>query len=134
MDAERWAKIDRLLDQAMERPPERRADFLAAACAGDDQLRREVESLLEAHSHSEFFLSTSGLHLAARGLASERQESMVGKRLGVYQVISVLGIGGMGEVYLARDERLKRKLALKLLPRQFTEDPNRVRRVEREGR
>ncbi len=134
MDAERWAKIDRLLDQAMERPPERRADFLAAACAGDDQLRREVESLLEAHSHSESFLSTPALDLAARLLASERQASIVGKQLGAYQVISVLGVGGMGEVYLARDERLKRKLALKLLPRQFTQDTDRVRRFEREAR
>jgi Tol biopolymer transport system component len=133
MDAERWAKIDRLLDQAMELPPERRADFLAAACAGDDQLRREVESLLEAHSHSESFLNTPALDLAARLLAGERQASMVGKRLGAYQVISVLGVGGMGEVYLARDERLKRKLALKLLPRQFTQDKDRVRRFEREA-
>ncbi|HKS41353.1 MAG TPA: protein kinase [Blastocatellia bacterium] len=134
MDAERWAKIDNLLDQAMECPPERRADFLAAACAGDDQLRREVESLLEAHSHSESFLNTPALDMAARLLASERQASMVGKRLGAYQVISVLGVGGMGEVYLARDERLKRKLALKLLPRQFTRDTDRVRRFEREAR
>ncbi len=134
MDAERWVKIDHLLDQAMERPPERRADFLAEACAGDDELRREVESLLEAHSHSESFLSTPALDLAARFLASERQASMVGKRLGAYQVISVLGVGGMGEVYLARDERLKRKLALKLLPRQFTQDTDRVRRFEREAR
>src|ERR1044072_3243830 len=133
MDAERWAKIDNLLDQAMERPPEGRADFLAAACAGDDQLRREVESRLEAHSHSKSFLSTPALDLTARLLASERQASMVGKRLGAYQVVSVLGVGGMGEVYLARDERLKRKLALKLLPRQFTQDKDRVRRFEREA-
>ena len=134
MDAERWAKIDRLLDQAMERPPGARADFLAAACAGDDRLRREVESLLEAHSHSASFLSRPALDLAARRLAGERKPSLVGKRLGAYQVISVLGVGGMGEVYLARDERLKRKLALKLLPQQFTRDADRVRRFEREAR
>lgn len=134
MDAERWAKIDRLLDQAMECPPEARADFLAMACSGDDQLRREVESLLEAHSHSESFLSRPALDLAARHLAGEREPSLVGKQLGAYQVISVLGFGGMGEVYLARDERLNRKLALKLLPQQFTRDADRVRRFEREAR
>jgi len=134
MDAERWAKMDRLLDQVMNHPPETRADFLAAACAGDDQLRREVESLLEAHSQAESFLNTPALDLLARRLAGERQASLIGKRLGAYQVISVIGFGGMGEVYLARDERLSRKLALKLLPQQFTRDPERVRRFEREAR
>ncbi|HJQ68637.1 MAG TPA: protein kinase [Blastocatellia bacterium] len=134
MDAERWAKIDRLLDQAMERPPNARAAFLAAACASDDELRREVESLLDAHAHTESFLSRPALDLAARRLAVEEQPSLIGKQLGAYQVISVLGFGGMGEVYLARDERLNRKLALKLLPQQFTRDADRVRRFEREAR
>ncbi|HKA22124.1 MAG TPA: protein kinase [Blastocatellia bacterium] len=134
MDAKQWAKIDRLVDQALERPPESRAVFLGDACAGDDELRREVESLLEAHSHPESFLGTPAMHLVARDLAGERRESLVGKRLGAYEVISVLGVGGMGEVYLARDERLKRKLALKFLPREFTRDPERLRRFEREAR
>src|SRR5262245_33304302 len=98
MKAERWAKIDSLFDQAMECPPEARADFLATACAGDDELRREVESLLDAHADSESFLSTLALDMAARQLAGEKQASLVGKQLGSYQVISVLGIGGMGEV------------------------------------
>jgi len=132
MDAERWAKIDRLLDQAMEHPPERRAEFLSAVCADDDELRREVESLLDADPVS--FLSTKALDLAARHLVNEEQVSLIGKQFGAYQIISVLGFGGMGEVYLARDERLKRKLALKLLPPQFTRDPDRVRRFEREAR
>src|SRR6185295_17209701 len=134
MDSERWAKIDQLLDQAMERRPETRADFLAAACAGDDELRREVESLLEAHSRSDSFLSVPALDFAARKLADETHISLSGKRFGSYQVISVLGVGGMGEVYLARDERLGRNLALKLLPKRFTWDTDRVRRFEQEAR
>jgi eukaryotic-like serine/threonine-protein kinase len=134
MDAKQWAKIDRLVDQAMERAPEARAIFLDDACAGDDELRREVESLLEAHSHPESFLGTPAMNMVARGLVSDKQTSIVGKRLGAYEVISVLGVGGMGEVYLARDERLKRKLALKFLPREFTRDPERLRRFEREAR
>src|SRR5262245_17334155 len=108
MDANQWAKIDRLVDEALERSPEKRASFLDHACAGDDELRREVESLLEAHSHPESFLGTPAMNVVARGLVSEKQTNLVGKRLGTYEVISVLGAGGMGEVYLARDERLKR--------------------------
>ncbi|HSB10607.1 MAG TPA: protein kinase [Blastocatellia bacterium] len=134
MGNERWDKIDRLLDQAIERPPEARAVFLAAACEGDDELRREVESLLDAHSQSESFLGTPALDVAARNLADEKHISPVGKQFGAYQVISVLGVGGMGEVYLARDERLGRKLALKLLPNRFTWDTDRVRRFEQEAR
>ena len=133
MEAERWTKIDRLLDRAMERPPEMRADFLAIACEGDEDLRREVESLLKTQWASEPFLSLPALDLAARCLARDREASLVGRRLGPYQVISVLGVGGMGEVYLAHDERLNRKLALKLLPEQFTRDAARLRRFERES-
>jgi eukaryotic-like serine/threonine-protein kinase len=134
MDAERWAKIDRLFDEAMECSPETRADFLANACAGDEELHHEVQSLLEAHSNSASFLSTLALDMAARQLAGAKQASLIGKQLGSYQVIAVLGIGGMGEVYLARDERLQRKLALKLLPKHFTRVADRVRRFEREAR
>ena len=134
MDAERWAKIDRLLDEAIERDPQARTAFLAEACGGDEDMRREVESLLEAEAHSEPFLSTPAFDVAARNLADERQVSLVGKRFGAYQIISVLGAGGMGEVYLARDERLGRKLALKLLPQQFTRDTERLRRFEQEAR
>lgn len=134
MDTERWAVIDRLIDQAMEHPPETRAEFLAAVCAGDEELRREVESLLDAHTQSRSFLSIPAIDVAARDLADEKQTSRLGKQFGLYQVISVLGVGGMGEVYLARDDRLGRKLALKLLPKRFTWDTDRVRRFEQEAR
>src|SRR6185503_15500529 len=134
MYPERWAQIDCLLDQVLERPAETRVAFLATICEEDDELRREVESLLEAHSHPGSFLGTPALDLAARLLAGERHASLVGKRLEPYQVISVLGVGGMGEVYLAWDERLNRKLALKFLPRQFTRDTNSVMRFELEAR
>src|SRR4030095_879311 len=107
MDAERWAKIDRLVDRALEHPPEARADFLNDACAGDDDLRREVESLLKAQSHPASFLGTPALDLVARGLGGDARTSLVGKRLGAYQVISVLGVGGMGGVFLDLGEHLE---------------------------
>jgi eukaryotic-like serine/threonine-protein kinase len=134
MDTERWAKIDRLLDEAMDRDQQSRAAFLDEACLGDEELRREVESLLKAHSRSEPFLSAPAIDVAARHLAREKHISLVGKQFGSYQVLSTLGAGGMGEVYLARDERLGRKLALKLLPRRFTMEADRVRRFEKEAR
>lgn len=134
MKAERWAQIDRLMDEALERLPGERAAFLAQACAGDDELRREIESLLAAHAKAGTFLGAPALEVAAKKLADEKSPSLLGRTVGPYQIISLLGVGGMGEVYLARDERLERKLALKLLPRQFMHDPERVRRFEREAR
>ncbi len=135
MKAERWAQIDRLLDEALLRAPGERAAFLAEACAGDEALQQEVASLLVAHDKAEArFLNAPALEVAAQNLAAEPDRSLVGKTLGPYSVLSVLGVGGMGEVYLARDARLNRKLALKLLPPQFTQDAARVKRFEREAR
>jgi eukaryotic-like serine/threonine-protein kinase len=135
MKADRWAQIDHLLDEALERAPQERATFLAAACQGDDELRCEVESLLAAHAQAaDGFLQAPALEVAAKKIADDRQRSLTGRTLGPYSVISVLGVGGMGEVYLARDTRLGRKIALKLLPKQFTTDAARVRRFEIEAR
>ena len=135
MTAERWSQIDRLLAQVLELPVAERAAFLAEACGADETLRREVESLLDAHQEAEAdFLSTSPLEGTIRELAAEPHTSLVGMTLGPYNLLSVLGIGGMGEVYLARDERMKRRLALKILPPHFVADAGRVERFAREAR
>lgn len=135
MNPTRWAQIDHLLDEALERAPQERASFLADACGGDQELRREVESLLQAHAQAaDGFLQAPALEVAAKNLAGESHRSLVGQMLGPYSVISALGAGGMGEIYLARDTRLSRKVALKLLPKQFTADAARVRRFETEAR
>jgi eukaryotic-like serine/threonine-protein kinase len=135
MKPKRWAQIDQLLDEALERAPAERAAFLAEACQGDEELRREVESLLTAHERAASeFLQKPALEIAAQKLAAERNHSLVGQTLGAYNIIEVLGAGGMGEVYLAQDERLKRRLAVKLLPRQFVADSARVERFAREAR
>ncbi len=135
MKAERWEKVDRLLDEALALPHGQREEFLVRAANGDEELRREVASLLNAHDHAAGnFLDTPALELAARGLAAQHEHSLIGKQFGAYHIITVLGVGGMGEVYLARDDKLGRQLALKLLPAQFVKDKGRIERFAREAR
>ena len=134
MNPERWQQIDRLLDAALEREPSQRNAFLAEACAGDDELRREVESLLASHEQGRSFIESPPAELASEWMAEDRTKGMLGRRIGPYHIDSLLGIGGMGEVYLAEDTRLGRKIALKLLPAYLTGDPDRVHRFEQEAR
>ncbi|HEU5257846.1 MAG TPA: protein kinase [Vicinamibacterales bacterium] len=131
---ERWATVDRLYHAALARPVDERAAFVADACAGDEDLRREVESLLGQRT-SEAGEFTQGAVIVAAGLVSNVGPSaMTGRRLGVYQILAPIGAGGMGEVYRARDPRLGRDVAIKILPRAFTADAGRLARFEREAR
>lgn len=134
MKPERWQQIDQLLEAALERSPDERAAFLADACAADTTLRVEVESLLRSHEEAGNFIEAPAIEMAAEMLADAEAESMSGKRLSSYKILQRLGVGGMGEVYLAQDTRLGRQVALKLLPARFTNDEDRVRRFEREAR
>jgi eukaryotic-like serine/threonine-protein kinase len=131
---ERYRQIEQLYHEALERGAERRGAFLEQACAGDEDLHREVESLLFYDERAEHFIERPPDDVAAAMLAAEQKQSVLGRRLGHYQIVSLLGAGGMGEVYLAEDIRLKRKVALKLLPAHFTADRDRVRRFEQEAR
>ena len=132
---DRWRKIDELFHAAAERAPHERAAFLDEACGGDESLRREVKSLLAADSAAEE-MATAKLpaQVAVEMLDNPSPRLSAGQSLNQYRIISPLGAGGMGEVFLAEDTRLKRKVALKLLPAQFTSDPDRVRRFEQEAR
>jgi serine/threonine protein kinase/tetratricopeptide (TPR) repeat protein len=129
-----WRTVERLYHEALAQPVERRAAFLMEACADDEQLRREVESLL-ARGASADTVFTRGPAAAAAGLVSDVDRSISsGRRLGGYQILGPIGAGGMGEVYRARDTKLGREVAIKILPRVFTKDPERLRRFEREAR
>src|SRR5580765_7589174 len=125
MKPERRKEIEKLCHAALQLEASRRAAFLDQACAGDEELSREVASLLASDAKAASFLAAP---------AAETSPSAIGRRIGHYQVQSLLGAGGMGEVYLAEDTQLGRKLALKLLPAQLTADTDRLRRFEREAR
>ena len=130
---ERWKEIDHLVQAALACPSEERPAFLAQACTGDNELRREVEALLAYQTQAAGFLEQPALEHAAAVLASPPEKLAAGSTIGHYQIIAPVGEGGMGEVYLARDQNLDRKVALKLLPRDFTNDIGRVRRFKQEA-
>ncbi|HAF13003.1 MAG TPA: hypothetical protein DCK99_04730, partial [Blastocatellia bacterium] len=134
MTPERWEQVGQLYQAALELRPGERTSFLRQACGEDESLCREVESLLAAEEEAGDFLAAGAIDDAAKALAEEKSFSPVGKRLGHYQVRSLLGVGGMGEVYLAQDTKLDRAVALKILPPEFAADKNRMRRFEQEAK
>jgi serine/threonine-protein kinase len=134
MTPEQYKQVGDLYNAALELTPEDRVKFLDGACSGDDDLRREVESLLQARQEGGGFIAENLAAVAAEMAEQRRHQSFIGRSFGHYQVLSLLGVGGMGKVYLAEDTRLGRKVALKLLPAAFTQDPERVRRFKQEAR
>jgi len=133
MTPERWQQINELYHDALELDANRQATFLNQACAGDAELRDEVVSLISSHDQAGSFIAEPAMKVAARVLAEDQATSLVGRRFSHYQIKSLLGVGGMGEVYLAEDTSLGRKVALKLLPAYFTRDGERLRRFEQEA-
>ncbi len=133
MTADRWRRIEALYHEMKARPMRERAAALVGACAGDAALQAEVQSLLDQPESAAGFLARPALDVAAR-LASPAPTLLTGRRIGVFELLGLLGVGGMGEVYRARDTRLGRDVAIKMLPRAFTDDPDRLARFEREAR
>lgn len=137
MNAELWKQVDALLDAALELPPEEREQFIVRSCDGNDELCEEVMSLVRAQSRASSFMERSAMKVAAHALAQDSNlttyTSLIGKEIGTYKIEKLLGSGGMGEVYLAHETKLNRRVALKILPQHFVADAERAKRFAREA-
>jgi serine/threonine protein kinase len=134
MESDRQKRLSELYHAALERAPDERVAFLKAACSGDEVLREELESLLLYASGAARFLERLAAEAAAGSVAVTSDSTRIVKELGPYKITAPLGVGGMGEVYRARDTRLGRDVAIKILPSHFTADPERRARFAREAR
>src|SRR5512142_1060335 len=134
MSTDRWQRIERLFIEAMDQPADERADFLARTCGSDVELRDEVASLLTAEEQSGDFLSAPALDVFARQISREGWSVQPGDRIASYAIERRLGTGGLGEVWRARDERLGRDVAIKLLLPNPSNADERVRAFQQEAR
>ena len=126
MTGSEWQKVKSIFDSAVELPPEEQAAYLADACASDNELRREVEKLLGSY-RSDFMEPSAGNSPKSRRLAP-------GDTIGRYTIVDLLGVGGMGEVYLAKDGQLDRKVAIKVVTEKYEGDEENVRRFHGRGK
>ena len=134
MTPERWRQIEEIYHLALEHEAGQRSAFLKQACDGDEEMLREIESLLAHEEPAEEFMKAPGMAVLAQAVAHDRTGSMIGRRIGPYQILSLLGAGGMGEVYRAIDTRLDRAVAIKVLPAHLAANAESRQRFEREAR
>ncbi|HZI86363.1 MAG TPA: protein kinase [Pyrinomonadaceae bacterium] len=134
VSAQYWQQVKDVFEGALQRRDAERSEFLDQACAGDSELRREVESLLKSHEEAGSFMEVPAVASAAESLIGEQNKLRVGQVVNHYEILAAIGEGGMGEVYLAKDTVLGRRVALKLLPEYVSKDPDRLRRFKQEAR
>ena len=134
MNPQRYSRLIDLCQAAWALAPECRADFLSDACSDDPSLRRQVEAMLEADRHAEPFLRAPPYGLVSAALAAIPASCSAGDVLGDYRILARLGAGGTAEVFLAQDVTLDRKVALKVLPGEFSADSAWLTRLQREAR
>ena len=133
MPDQHWENLKEIFHATLALPPHERASFIEKSSHGDDSLRRSIESLLKAHEQTNNFVDTPAYQAAAEMLI-EQAELRNGQLVAHYRIISLLGEGGMGRVYLAEDTRLHRRVCLKFLSARFTANPEWLRRFEQEAR
>src|SRR6266498_5171845 len=126
-------RIEEIYHAALDQAPDQLTAFLDAACEGDEALRRKVEALLASRQRADSFIETSAVGLATKIIENGQADLLVGRTIGHYKISRRIGIGGMGDVYLATDMTAGRKAALKLLPERFTGDADRLKRVQQEA-
>ena len=134
MTPERWQQVEDVLQAALDRPPRERSAFLTEACLDDKELAREAGSLLDAYEEAADFLEEPAISHDAAAIINSADHNQIRHEIGPYKIIDRIASGGMGEIYLARDPRLNRLVALKLLPAYFVSDDARVRRFQTEAR
>src|SRR5881392_1686164 len=134
MEPARWGRITDIYHATIARPSEERASFLCEECHGDESLRKQVEAMVKSHERSGDFIESPAFAIAPELLIEAQTVDLIGQSIGHYQIESLLGVGGMGQVYLTRDERLGRKVALKLLPEHLTADETQLSRFKTEAR
>ena len=139
VDPDRWRQVESLYHAALERAPAKRPAFLRDACRDDPDLQREVEQLLAYQERTDNFIETPPINMIARQEAMTPESNIPvdlpqGTRLGNFEIVELIGRGGMGEVYRARDTRLGRSVALKILPPEVAADASRKRRFLQEAR
>jgi len=134
LSPEKWQEAKEIFYAALRRTPAEREQFLNESCRGDDDLRREVQSLLSASESAGSFMQNPAVNEIAEALAAKKERIPLNQSLGHYRILNLLGQGGMGEVYLAEDTRLERKVAFKVLPSAFAQDAGRMRRFVQEAK
>jgi serine/threonine-protein kinase len=131
VNSDRWQQIKKVFTEAVQREPSQRDAFIAEACGGDKDLRAEVEELLASYQTE--FMAQPAVGAVADLIAGKSQDLKSGQRINQYEIVRPIGAGGMGVVYLAQDTKLKRQVALKLLPHELTDNKDRLRRFEQEA-
>ena len=131
---QQWQQAKEIFTEALQLSGTAQQEFLDRACGTDEALRTEVESLLNSYQHAASFMEVPAVESAAESLLNETSQLKPGQRIKHYEIVEPIGEGGMGEVYLARDTILGRRVALKFLPGYLRSDPDRLRRFQQEAR